>query len=309
MTLVAVLVIGLLAAAATSMWPPRRPSAGAEPAGPAEHVRAAPTTWVYQLQGYGGDLTEVAGAGADVAVIDLAHDARSSWFTREEVGALQGAGTTVLAYFEIGSIENFRPEAKVVRRAAPDLVLNRWDDWPEENFVTYWDERWWDLVVRPRVDQALAAGFDGVYLDTPLAYEEIDLKLVPGTSRDTLARRMVDLIVRIGDHARASDPGFLVVPQNSPELRTFAGYVDAIDGIGMEELFVLATDEPCTQDWCEENLENTRALKAAGKFVLAVDYADDPALVALACRRYAEEGFAGYVGPVELNTVRGQCPG
>ncbi len=38
--------------------------------------------------------------------------------------------------------------------------------------------------MRPRVDQALQAGFDGVYLDTPLAYEELDLKLVQGENRD-----------------------------------------------------------------------------------------------------------------------------
>lgn len=49
----------------------------------------------------------------------------------------------------------------------PQPILNRWDEWPEEFFVRYWDERWWTDVIRPRVDQALRAGFDGVYLDTP----------------------------------------------------------------------------------------------------------------------------------------------
>ncbi|GGK63871.1 endo alpha-1,4 polygalactosaminidase [Ornithinimicrobium pekingense] len=226
--------------------------------------------------------------------------------SRSEIEQVRSRGTVVLAYFEIGSIENFRPEYPPVREQAPDLIFNRWDDWPEENFVAYWDERWWDLVVRPRVDQAQKAGFDGVYMDTPLAYEEIDLQLAPGATRGTLARRMVELIVRISEYAKAQEPGFLVVPQNSPELRQVPGYVDAIDGIGMEELFVLATDELCTQDWCEENLDHTRVLRDLGKFVLAVDYADDPAMVALAQRRQREEGFFGYVGPVELNTVRPQ---
>ena len=41
----------------------------------------------------------------------------------------------------------------------------------------------------------------------------------------------------------------------------------------MEELFFLATDEPCAEEYCAENLANTRALRDAGKFVLAVDYA------------------------------------
>lgn len=299
-----VTVAGLLLAVATAaVLPgrsPREASRGVPAPGPDAY-------WVYQLQGYtDGRLDEVAAAGADVVVVDLARDAKDSWFRRDEIEAVRSRGAVVLAYLEIGSIENFRPEVKAVRDTAADLVLNRWEDWPEEHFVAYWDDRWWDLVVRPRIDQALRAGFDGVYLDTPLAYEEIDLYLAPGATRGTLARRMVDLIVRISEYAKRQDPGFLIVPQNSPELRQVPGYVDAIDGIGIEELFVLATDELCTRDWCEENLDHTRVLRDLGKFVLAVDYADDPELVALAQRRHREEGFLGYVGPVELDQVRAQ---
>jgi cysteinyl-tRNA synthetase, unknown class len=303
MTVTAVVAGVLLLLAAAAVLPgrsPREASRGDLVPGPDSH-------WVYQLQAYtDGRLDEVAAAGADVAVVDLARDAKQDWFRPDEIDDVKARGAVVLAYLEIGSIENFRPEASTVRKEAPDLVLNRWEDWPEEHFVRYWDERWWDMVVRPRIDQALQAGFDGVYMDTPLAYEELDLKLVPGATRGRLAGQMANLIVRISDYAKEKDPGFLIVPQNSPELRLQPGYVEAIDGIGMEELFVLATDELCTQDWCEENLGHTRVLRDLGKFVLAVDYADDPDMVALAQRRHREEGFFGYVGPVELNEVRPQ---
>ncbi|MFK5633663.1 endo alpha-1,4 polygalactosaminidase [Ornithinimicrobium sp. LYQ103] len=279
-------------------------SAGGTASLPTDGVRS----WVYQLQGYpDGQLDGVVAAPHDLAVIDLARDAQSGWFTPEEIGRVRRSGKVVLAYLEIGAIEDFRPEAAAVRASTDDLVLNRWEDWPEEHFVRYWEESWWELVVRPRLDQALAAGFDGVYLDTPLAYEELDRSMVPGTSRSELARRMVALIERISAYAKGHEPDFWVVPQNSPELRTIPGYLEAVDGIGMEELFFLATDEPCTQEWCVENLEHTRALRRAGKLVLAVDYADRPALVAEACRRYAEEGFVGYVTRVELDGVRPPC--
>lgn len=265
-------------------------------------------SWVYQLQRYrDGRLDEVAAAPHDLAVVDLARDAGSGWFSRSEIEAVQASGKVVLAYLEIGAVEDFRPEAAAVRASPQHLVLNRWEDWPEEHFVRYWEEDWWELAVRPRLDRALDAGFDGVYLDTPLAYEELDRSLVPEVSRTELARRMVALIQRISVHTKERRPGFWVVPQNSPELRLHPGYVEAVDGIGMEELFVLATDAPCTQDWCEENLEHTRALRRAGKLVLAVDYADRPELVEQTCRRYAEEGFVGYVGPVGLDAVRPPC--
>jgi cysteinyl-tRNA synthetase len=272
----------------------------AKPAAPA-------TSWVYQLQNYEGDRLDALARGRfGVAVIDLARDAGKDYFTAPEIGALKESGKRVLAYFEIGSIEDFRPDYPATRSAG--LMLNRWVDWPDEHFVRYWEESWWDRVIRPRVDRALATGFDGVYLDTPLAYEEIDLKLVPGETRQTLGRRMVDLIARISRYAKGARPGFLVFPQNSPELQEYPGYTAAIDGIGMEELFYLATDERCAQDFCRENLAATRKLRAAGKTVLAVDYASRPADVRAACRRYGEEGFTGYVTVRALDRITPPCP-
>jgi cysteinyl-tRNA synthetase len=262
------------------------------------------TSWVYQLQDYAGDgLTEIARAPHDLAVVDLARDAKSDYFRPDEVAAVRAGGKRILAYFEIGSIEDFRPEYPALRRDAGDLIANEWDAWPGEYFVRYWDERWWDLAVRPRIDRALHAGFDGVYLDTPLAYEEIDLGLVPGETRDRLGARMAALIVRISAYAKQRRPGFGVFPQNSPELRRYPGYTKAIDGIGMEELFYLATDQPCTRSWCAENLRETRALRAAGKLVLAVDYATAPAFVRDAHARYAAERFAGCVTVRDLDRI------
>jgi cysteinyl-tRNA synthetase len=290
-----------------AITPPAMDQGGARASGTAPPIGSI-TSWVYQLQNYDHDrLDALARAPQQLAVIDLARDAGSDYFTASEVTALRRSGKVVLAYFEIGSIEDFRPEYPGLRVNASDLILNRWADWPQEFFVRYWDERWWDRVVRPRLDRARQAGFDGVYLDTPLAYEELDLKLVPGQTRDSLARAMVDLIVRISRYAKSSQPNLLVVPQNSPELRTLPGYASAIDGIGMEELFFQATDQPCTGSHCAENLGDTRALRKAGKLVLAVDYATRTGNVRAACAGYRQEGFAGYVTTRDLDRISPPC--
>jgi cysteinyl-tRNA synthetase len=266
------------------------------------------TSWVYQLQGYPqGRLDALARSPQPLAVIDLARDAASDFFRPDEIARLHRSGKRVLAYFEIGSIENFRPEYSRLRTNDGDLILNRWADWPQEYFVRYWEQRWWDRVVRPRVDQAINAGFDGAYLDTPLAYEEIDLALVPGLDRAALARSMVRLIQRISRYAKARQPHFWIFPQNSPELRHVPGYTPAIDGIGMEELFYLAADRPCTEDFCAENLANARALRRAGKLVLAVDYAQRSGDITAACTRYAKDGFVGYVTVRDLDRISPPC--
>ncbi|WP_089156410.1 endo alpha-1,4 polygalactosaminidase [Micromonospora sp. NBS 11-29] len=262
------------------------------------------TSVAYQLQNYpGGRLDAIARGPYQLAVVDLARDAHTDWFTAAEIGALRRSGKRVLAYFEIGSLENFRPEYPVVRRGAPDLLANEWASWPGEYFVRYWDSRWWNRVVRPRVDQALRAGFDGVYLDTPLAYEEISPRYAQGRDRQRLAADMAALIERISRYAKARRPSFLIVPQNSPELRAQRGYLAAVDGIGMEELFYLATDVRCARDWCAENLAHTRALRDAGKFVLAVDYAERADHVRAACRHYRAERFAGTVTVLALDRL------
>ena len=321
------LAVLLLSAAACTAEPASPPPAAVSPppavsspvpapsvtesAAPEAAVSTAPRdirSWAYQLQNYaGGTLDQLAAGDYELLVIDLARDAHEDWFRADELAKVRATGKRVLAYFEIGSLEDFRPEYPVVRREAPDLLANEWGDWPGEYFVRYYDPRWWDLVVRGRVDRAVAAGFDGVYLDTPLAYEEIDLDAVQGRDRDALAADMADLIVRISAYAKKRKPGFLIVPQNSPELRHQRGYTAAVDGIGMEELFYQATDERCTEDYCAENLAETRALRDAGKFVLGVDYASRPADVRTACKRYESERFAGTVTVLELDRPSPPC--
>jgi len=270
--------------------------------GPADRDRrwADVGSWVYQLTGYrDGRLDQLAASAYDLVVIDLARDGSEGYFTGEEVHALQAKGKIVLAYFEIGAIETYRPEWSQVPE---ELRLGEVSGWPDEHYVAYWDERWWS-VVRGRLDQALRAGFDGAYLDLVNAYEEIPARAA-GTDRDDLAQRMVHLLVRISSYAKAQDAGFRIVPQNAPELYLYPGYLEAIDGLGMEELTVLATDRPCDADWCKENRAAAAAVRAAGKLVIAVDYADQPSLIDLAYRSAREMGFVPYVTVVELDRVR-----
>jgi cysteinyl-tRNA synthetase len=299
----ALLAAPLLLAACTADVGPG-PDGGPPARDATTDAAASPASWIYQLSGYADDrLDALAAAPHEAAVIDLARDGGGDYFTADEIAALQDSGKTVYAYFSMGSIETYRPEYPAV--AETDMILNQWGDWPDEYFVQYWDQQWWDLVMAPRLDQAAAAGFDGVYLDVPNAYEEIDLALVPGETRESLAQQMADLVIAADAHAGDE---LQILVQNSPELRELPGYVDAIDGIGIEELFFLATDEPCDEDWCAENLDDTRAIRDAGKLILAVDYASEEANTAEACARYKEEGFAGAVAGLDLDTIYPPCP-
>lgn len=258
------------------------------------------TSWVYQLTGYLNDrLDQIAGSNFHLAVVDLARDGSSSYFSAGEIAAVQATGKLVLAYFEIGAIENYRPEWPLV---PPDLMLGPVSGWPGEQYVKYWDPRWWPIV-QGRVDQAIAAGFDGAYLDMVVTYEEIPANAA-GTNRADLASKMVDLIERTSTYAKSIDPGFRIVPQNAPELHTWPKYLPAVDGLGLEELYYKATDLPCSQSWCTENRANAAAVRAAGKPVLTIDYANQAGNIADAYTRSRAAGFVPYCTVVNLDVMR-----
>ena len=256
-------------------------------------------SWAYQLTGYQNNrLDEIAASDYDLIVIDLTRDGSEDYFTFEEIRNIQKTSKIVLAYFEIGAIENYRPEWATTPN---DLKLGPVDGWPEEQYVRYWDPRWWP-VVQGRLDQVLAAGFDGAYLDMVVAYEEISDRDA-GMDIDARARAMIDLIAAVSAYAKERDPAFKIVPQNAPELYTQPGYLDAIDGLGIEELYFRATEEPCTTDWCAENREAALAIKAAGKLVLTVDYATQPDNVRAAYAASRADGFVPFVTIVELDKL------
>ena len=120
-------------------------------------------SWVYQLTNYReGKLDHLKDTDFDLVVIDLARDGGSDYFTQAEIQQLKDSGKTVLAYFEIGAIEEYRPEWNLV---PADLKAGAVDGWPDEQYVRFWDARWWPIV-QSRIDQSIAAGFDGAYLDS-----------------------------------------------------------------------------------------------------------------------------------------------
>ncbi|HZZ44821.1 MAG TPA: endo alpha-1,4 polygalactosaminidase [Tepidisphaeraceae bacterium] len=262
-------------------------------------------SWVYQLTNYqNAKLDQIAHAGFDLAVIDLTRDGKEDYFTPAEITAVKQQGVFVLAYFEIGAIENYRPEWKTIPN---DLMAAKVKGWPKERLVKYWDDRWWPIV-KGRVDQAIKAGYDGAYLDLITAYEELPAKEM---TREQLAQKMVALISRLSTYAKSINPNFKIVPQNSPELYNWSywdgtpnkTYLNAIDGIGIEDVFYLAHDKPASARWSKENRDNALAIKKAGKLVLGVDYAKKPANITDAYAKERAIGFVPYVSTVELDAV------
>ena len=152
-------------------------------------------------------------------------------------------GKTCLAYVNVGEAEEYRPYWKTFWRApeagpgVPNYLLAADPDgWKGNYLVAYWDARWQALLwggAGAAVDDALAAGFDGVFLDWVLAYREPSVLSLGKDAEAEMARLVRDLAA----YARRKRPGAYVVLNNgallaarSPEVRR------AIDGVVQESL-------------------------------------------------------------------------
>lgn len=225
----------------------------------------------YQLQF--ADFNSLSAADIRVAVVDMDDSA----MTRQQVKELQQQGKYVATYLSIGEAENFRDYWKDGGwdTNPPDFVLGENTNWPGAYRVKFWDPEWQGIVIE-RVEQAVALGYDGMYLDIVDAYS-ID-KVEEVYTGDDIRQEMIDFVIKLSQRAKSINPNFDVIPQNAVELLAAhqdnpntpnVEYLKAIDGIGVEDLWY---NDNKKSSWTEGDLEFIRIAKDAGKFALAISY-------------------------------------
>jgi cysteinyl-tRNA synthetase, unknown class len=97
----------------------------------------------------------------------------------EEVASLKeksgGGARLVIAYLSIGEAEDYRAYWDAAwNQEPPGWLDDENPDWPGNYAVRYWDAAWQGLIfggAQAYLDQIMAAGFNGVYLDKIDSYE------------------------------------------------------------------------------------------------------------------------------------------
>ena len=283
-------------------------------------------SWGYQLQGRKGKKltsSKLARSDFDLLVIDYANGDRP--WTRREVKQIQrkpdGSRRVVLAYFSIGEAENYRFYwKKSWKKRKPAFLATANRDWGGNYKVRFWMPEWQEIIVgktgdsNSYLDQILAAGFDGVYLDIVDAFEFFgDYGQKP--ERPKAAQDMCRLVARIANRARVhhKKPGFLIVPQNGANIldelpeRMGKAYLDTVDGIGAEDSFYygkLDHNNPLRPQ--QDTIEALLRFRKHGRPVFAVDYLTDDKAAAKFVRLARDKGFIPYVGHRELDRLVAQ---
>lgn len=138
---------------------------------------------------------------------------------------------------------------------------------------------------------------------------------VPQSPRDAMRA----LVAEIADYTKSNAPGFLVIAQNGDELLTTGDavsaplastYVDAIDGLGREDLFYgySSDNEPTPVEATERMLMYLDRAETLGIEVLAIDYCWDPVRMDDSCDRNSARGFSSFAAPSRMLDIIPEVP-
>ena len=250
-----------------------------------------PTSFAYILQADSFAKTKPAAvaqlkeSGRDWIVLDAAFAGNTPW-EQADLDAIRNgkAGRKVVAYLSIGEAEDYRPYWKSEwgsngnrTASAPAWLGIENPEWKGNYQIKYWDADWQKLVL-DAVDDAMARGFDGVYLDIVDGFETYeqgadgyqDNRMNPET-KQTYRRDMVDWVKAIAARARAKNPAALVIPQNGSQLVAQKDFVEVISAQVIEDLFTNGKElQPASHT--DEILGHLKLLASAKKPVLLIEY-------------------------------------
>ena len=263
-------------------------------------------------------VAKLAASRRDWIVLDASFSSDEPW-TADDLAAIRAArpGRKVIAYLSIGEAEDYRaywnpkwdanhdgkPDA-----GAPAFLLAQNPQWKGNYRVKYWQAGWQQIILAD-VDQIMAAGFDGVYLDIVDGFETfeqdgknfIDDRLNPET-KQSYRRDMVDWVKAVAARARAKNSAALVIPQNGTQLLVNADFLDAIDAVGVEDLFTNGNKLQKAAD-TKYILDFLSPLAAAHKPVLDIEYAKRKQLQTRIQESAGQHGFVWLVTDRQLKTL------
>ena len=286
------------------------------------YAQPAPASFAYILQADSLAkskpvvVEQVAACGRDWIVFDAVFGGDEAW-TRTDLDAIRRGQPRrkVVAYISIGEAEDYRPYWRKewgrkgkLTAAAPSWLGAENPEWKGNYRVNYWNTEWQKLILAA-IDDAMARGFDGVYLDIVDGFETFERDgqefvddRVNLETKQSFRRDMVDWVKAIAARARATHPAALVIPQNGSQLLAHADFLAVISALGIEDLF---TDGNKLQpkSHTSEILDHLKRMAAWQKPVLLIEYPTSAERQALSQRLAQENGLIWLVTDRQLRTL------
>jgi cysteinyl-tRNA synthetase len=270
-----------------------------------ERILPEVNDWLYQLQNI--NLHAIGEAKFDLVVMDYSLDGSDETaFTKSEIEGLRNSSSgkkVVVSYISIGKAEYYRYYWDPLWDSNPPSFFESENPKGEDNFwVRYWDKAWQDIIFGSNdsyVDKIITAGFDGIYLDIVDGYKHFEDK-----GRVTAADEMVEFIREISRYCKVDKnlTNFLIIPQNAEGLAVHQDYLEAVDGLGKEDLFYYGNDKQSVED-INYSIQLIDEFKKEGKIVLSVDYCTMTETIEDYYVKANEKGYIPYSTDRELDIL------
>jgi cysteinyl-tRNA synthetase, unknown class len=255
----------------------------------------------------------------DLVVIDpnaIQHERRNG--ERKAVTALQskpnGSRRLVLGYLSIAEAEQRRPywqsewlATGVAKRPAWLLEENpqRRGNWR----VNIANNGWHGALYGSEdslVDRMLAAGFDGVYLDTGGL---LDVQAFKGGDRSETEWQLSELVSRIATYARLQHPRFIIMLDDADTLIDRTPVASAIDIAVKQDLLYGHVPGRANRPLdIAAAIKNLNRVTAAKRPVFIVEHLVDASLASAARARISELGYVAAITNVAKGTVNLALP-
>jgi len=294
--------------------------------------------WAYQLQGISemGSVEELAASHYDMLVIE---PTRTDWSSNERyfntkkmVTKLKNTKSSdgthrklVIAYIDIGEAEDWRwywKWSKEWNQGEPRpsdwpnyILIHDPDGWEGNYPVTYWDERWKDIIIygenqdsthygdyKSAIDEAIKDGFDGIYIDWVEGYEnEVVLNEAHKQGKDP-ALEMIKFIKEMRKYAKTRNPDFIIIQQNAAELCD--GHPELfkeIDAISQEAIWY---DGTAFDDWnATDGYDIPQDIELSNYYIKYLDQYKKAGIPVFNCEYALNKAYDAYKRSIEKGYV------
>lgn len=235
----------------------------------------------------------LAQSDRDWIILDT-HIYDAPW-TQQELQTIRSAkpDRKVIAYLSIGEAETYREywdkkwdtnEDGKPDDGAPGFLCEENPQWAGNYKVRYWHRDWQALILKRLNDILFTQKFDGLYLDIVdgFSYFEHDPKTNQWLDNrrnlqtgNTYRLDMIRWVQHIAQNARRINHKAIIVPQNGVQLLADTTYTQAIDAIGVEDLYSDGNKlQPASET--EHRLDYLKPFIATGKPIWLIEYATHP---------------------------------